>query len=51
MEAAYETVRSRVASRSADRLFAPEIEAVAELVETGAFDPLVDSTFPGRSAR
>ncbi len=40
IEAAFDLIRARVPFRAADRLFAPDIEAVAELVEAGAFGPL-----------
>jgi histidine ammonia-lyase len=38
VEAAYDTIRARVATRDADRVFAPDIEAVATLIEAGAFE-------------
>lgn len=47
-----ETIRKRVPHYDLDRLFAPDIEAVRELVDAGAFaelcplDPLGSDTFP-----
>jgi histidine ammonia-lyase len=41
LEDAHKLVRTRAASREEDREFSTDTEAVAELVETGAFAPFV----------
>ena len=49
LEQVHAGIRSEVPFYSADRYFAPDLEAAKSLVMTGRFTPLVDRLLPSKA--
>jgi len=49
LEEVHAGIRSEVPFYSADRYFAPDLEAAKSLVKTGRFTPLVDRLLPSKA--